>query len=290
MQQRPDITMQKLTKINILFCLSLLLVGCSGRGNTNSDIESQGSLSLVANGEDFAREAFTTKDDWQINFERVEVTVGEVTAYQVEGSFNPEAKSQIKSETSILLLPETQTINLARETEGGKPILVKETKAPEGFYNALSWQMVTKKEQNFPDGYTLLLEGTGIKANREIKFLLGFNEPIKYICGEFIGDTRKGIVKFGENTEVEMTFHLDHIFGDGTVKAEAEINQNALGFEPLAKLAASDNLKLSQQDLQQQLSPEAYQKLQNAIAGLGHVGEGHCSGTTDNFTAVEEKS
>ncbi len=284
--------MQKLTKINILLWISLLLVGCSGRGNTNSDlpvIESQGSISLVVNGEDFAREAFTTKDGWEINFERVEVTVGEVTAYQVEGSFNPEAKSEIKSEKSILLLQEPQTLNLARETEGGKPILIKETKAAEGFYNALSWQMVTKKDQNFPDGQTILLEGTGTKGNRKIEFLLGFNERIEYVCGEFIGDTRKGIVKSGENTEVEMTFHLDHIFGDGTAKTEAEINQNALGFEPLAKLAASDNLKLSQQELQTKLSPEAYQKLQKAIAGLGHVGEGHCAAKIPNLTRNVEK-
>ena len=48
------------------------------------------------------------------------------------------------------------------------------------------------------------------------------------------------MVKTSENTELEMTFHFDHIFGDQTVGAEAEINQNALGFEPLANLASSD--------------------------------------------------
>lgn len=267
-------------KSNTFVFVLLFLVGCSGEGNTSSDknvMESQETLSLVANGEDFVRKGFTTKDGWEIDFERVEVTLGEVTAYQVPGGFNPEEKSQIKSETSIQLLPESKTINLAEGGESAEPIVVNKSKVPEGFYNALSWKMLPKTEPAFADSHTILLEGIAIKADRELNFLLGFNQPLKYICGEFIGDTRKGMVKLGENTELEMTFHFDHIFGDRTLVPEDELNQNALGFQPLADLTTSDRLKLSQQDLSQKLSSEAYQKLQKAISGIGHVGEGHCS-------------
>ncbi|MDJ0576285.1 MAG: DUF4382 domain-containing protein [Xenococcaceae cyanobacterium MO_234.B1] len=274
---------QNLIKSNTLGFMSLLLVGCSGEGNTKPNltvIESQGSLGLVANGEDFVREGFVTKDGWQINFERVDVTVGEVTAYQIEGGFNPDAKSQIKSETAIRLLEEPQTINLATGEENADPILIKESKIPEGFYNALSWKMLPGMDQTLAGDYTIVLEGTGTKANRKIDFLLGFNYPTKYVCGEFVGDTRKGIVKSNENAQVEMTFHFDHIFGDQEAEADNELNQNALGFEPLANLATSNNLQLSWQDLQERLSPEEYQKLTDAIAGLGHVGEGHCSAIT----------
>ena len=271
---------QNLIKCNTLGFMSLLLVGCSGEGKTKPNltvIESQGSLGLVANGEDFVRGGFVTKDGWQINFERVDVTVGEVTAYQIEGGFNPDAKSQIKSETSIRLLEEPQTINLATGGEDADPILIKESKIPEGFYNALSWKMLPGRDQTLAGDHTIVLEGTGTKANRKIDFLLGFNYPTKYVCGEFVGDTRKGIVKSNENAQLEMTFHFDHIFGDGEAEADNELNQNALGFEPLANLATSNNLQLSWQDLQERLSSEAYQKLTDAIAGLGHVGEGHCS-------------
>ena len=274
---------QNLIKSNILGFMPLLLVGCSGEGKTKPNltvIESQGSLGLVANGEDFVREGFVTKDGWQINFERVDVTVGEVTAYQIEGGFNPDAKSQIKSETAIRLLEEPQTINLATGEENADPILIKESKIPEGFYNALSWKMLPGMDQTLAGDYTIVLEGTGTKADHKINFLLGFNYPTKYVCGEFVGDTRKGIVKPNENAQVEMTFHFDHIFGDQEAEADNELNQNALGFEPLANLATSNNLQLSWQDLQERLSPEEYQKLTDAIAGLGHVGEGHCSAIT----------
>ncbi len=301
-------------KSNTIVFIFLFLAGCSGVGNTSSNtsvMESQGTLSLVANGEDFVRKGFTTKDGWQINFERVEVTLGEVTAYQVAGGFNPEKKSLIKSHKSIQLLSDSKTIDLAKGGESAKSILVKATQVPAGFYNALSWNMLPKMDSAFADGRTILLEGTAIKGDRRLNLLLGFNQPLKYLCGEFIGDSRKGMVKTSENTELEMTFHFDHIFGDQTVGAEAEINQKALGFEPLANLASSDrgrrslaspaservpwarqprqgrssfarqgtsdNLKLGQQDLSQKLSLEAYQKLENAIAGIGHVGEGHCS-------------
>ena len=56
-------------KSNIIVFIFLLLAGCNGTGNTSSNksvMESQGTLSLVANGEDFVRKGFTTKDGWQI--------------------------------------------------------------------------------------------------------------------------------------------------------------------------------------------------------------------------------
>ncbi|MDJ0532051.1 MAG: DUF4382 domain-containing protein [Xenococcaceae cyanobacterium MO_207.B15] len=271
-----------LIKSNTILLISLLVVGCSRQGNTNPDVEgveSQGSLSLVANGEDFVREGFVTKDGWQINFERVDITVGEVTAYQVEGAFNPEAKSQIKSETAIRLVQEAQTINLAQGEEDADPIVITQSKAPKGFYNALSWKMLPITDQSIAGSHTILLEGTATKAKRKINFVLGFNQPTKYVCGEFVGDSRKGLVQPNDIAEVEMTFHFDHIFGDREADADDEINQNAVGFQPLADLATSDTLELGWQDLEQNLSPEEYQKLTNGIAGLGHVGEGHCSVT-----------
>ena len=267
-------------KSNTIVIMFLFLVGCSGQGNTVSNksvMESQGNLSLVANGEDFVRKGFTTKDGWKIDFERVEVTLAEVTAYQVPGGFNPEGKSQIKSEKSIQLLSESQTIDLAKGEESAAPIAVKKIQVPEGFYNALSWKMLPQVDSIFADGRTILLEGIATKADRKLNFILGFNQPVKYVCGEFIGDSRKGMVKPSENTELEMTFHFDHIFGDQTAGVEEKINQNALGFQPLANLADSNDLKLGQKDLSEKLSSEAYQTLENAIAGIGHVGEGHCT-------------
>ncbi len=110
--------------------------------------------------------------------------------------------------------------------------------------------------------------------------MLGFNRPIEYVCGEYVGDARKGIVKAGETGEVEATFHFDHIFGDNEAPADDALNLEALGFEPLADLASGNSLDLDESALSEELSPENYQKLTKAISGLGHVGEGHCAASS----------
>ena len=76
--------------------------------------------------------------------------------------------------------------------------------------------------------------------------------------------------------KVEITLHFDHIFGDLDVSPNDALNQDALGFQPLADLARKDNLKLNYHSLFRQLSAKNYQQLTQAIVGLGHVGEGHC--------------
>ena len=93
---------------------------------------------------------------------------------------------------------------------------------------------------------------------------------------EFVGDVRQGIVAVDTPGTVEVTFHFDHIFGDQDTPPEDALNQDALGFQPLAALASNNTVKLSDTDLANQLTTEDYQQLTEAIAGLGHVGEGHC--------------
>lgn len=118
--------------------------------------------------------------------------------------------------------------------------------------------------------------GQAVKDAETINFTIGFAVPMQYLCGEFVGNERKGIVKQDEVAEVEMTFHFDHIFGDSETASDEPINQDALGFQPLAELAQAGVLEADWQTLQQQLSAEDAQLLTEAIAGLGHVGEGHC--------------
>ena len=120
------------------------------------------------------------------------------------------------------------------------------------------------------------MEGTASKNGRTIDFTIGFDRELTYTCGEYVGEDRKGIVQAGTTAEVETTFHFDHIFGDNSLPAEDVLNQESLGFEPLASLAQNGQLKVDRTDLQEQLNPQEYEKLQKAIMGLGHVGEGHC--------------
>lgn len=257
--------------------LSIVLVGCSGSGNSSitANQADEGILKLVVNGEDFVRNGFVTKDDWQIDFERVAVNVGNVMAYQTETAFDPETTENIEYQEIVTILDEAKTVDLTENAEAGEPVAIEQVEVPAGSYNALAWELIPSSDSGF-DNQTIVMQGQATKDNQTVDFQLGFALPVTYLCGEFVGDMRKGIVKQDTPAEVEMTLHFDHVFGDaGTPMTEA-INQDALGFQPLADLAQEGELTADWQTLQQQLSPENQEILTKAIVGLGHVGEGHC--------------
>jgi hypothetical protein len=266
-----------------------VLVGCSESATQNEtqadapaepQAETQaaapkGTLQLVANGEDFVRQGFVTKDGWRIDFNHVYVTLDEITAYQTDPPFDPEKSSELKAGEKVTLLNEPKTIDLAEGEAEAKPITVATEKAPAGTYNAMSWQ-VAEATQGPAQGSTILLDGIAKKEGRTINFVISLDKPLEYTCGQYVGDQRKGILTGTEQAELETTFHFDHIFGDADTPASDSLNQDAVGFEPMAALAQDGTLKADMATLEQKLSKEDYQKLQQAIAGLGHVGEGHC--------------
>ncbi|MBE9167683.1 DUF4382 domain-containing protein [Pleurocapsales cyanobacterium LEGE 06147] len=236
-----------------------------------------GTLTLVANGEDFIRQGFVTKDGWRVNFDRVYVTLADVKTYQTEPPFDPEAGSEIEPQETVVLVDTPTTVDLAEGDEDAEPIVVTQTEAPAGAYNVLTWRMVRGEEGSPAADGTIVMNGTATREDRAIDFLISLDRELEYVCGEFVGEERKGILQAGDTAEVETTFHFDHIFGSADAPADDALNQDALGFEPLAALAQNDKLEVDQATLQQELSPQDYQTLQEAIAGLGHVGEGHCS-------------
>ena len=150
--------------------------------------------------------------------------------------------------------------------------------APAGRYNALGWKIVPAPEGPAA-GYGLMLQGTATKDGQDIAFTLKLDQPLQFICGDFVGDNRKGILAAGETADLEATFHFDHLFGDGEAAPDDEINTGALGFDPLAALAQDGTLTVDGTDLEQNLSAEDYDKLLSILPSLGHVGEGHCAET-----------
>lgn len=240
-----------------------------------SEDSNLGKLTLVANGEDFVRQGFVTKDGWQIQFDHAYVTINEVKAYQTEPPFNPDSSDTINPIEEVVLVSSPTTIDLAAGPPEAAPVVVTQVAAPSGQYNAIRWQVVKATEGTTP-GQTIFLQGQATKEGEIINFSIGLNQPLVYECGEFVGEDRKGILQPGQEAAVEITFHFDHLFGDGETPANDPLNTEALGFNPLATLAQGNQLIIDEAGLEQQLSPEDYQTLQRAIAGLGHVGEGHC--------------
>ncbi len=246
------------------FLLILLVSSCLSFGFAQSQ------LGFEANGEDFVRQGFVSKDGWQINFEHAFVNLSNIRAYQTNPPF--EAKTELTTSTQMIGLAGTYFIDLAEGDENASPILVASIDAPEGFYNALSWQM--KPDMQNP---SLRLEGSASKDGESIDFVIVSSQAFHYDCGTFIGEQRKGIVTSTADAVTEMTFHFDHIFGDIDLDASDSLNQGALGFEPFAALAQEGVLDLQNEQLALQLSEVDYARLSlDILPNLGHVGEGHC--------------
>jgi hypothetical protein len=262
--------------------MSLFTFGCgaetdSGAGNTNNESTGSGTISLVANGEDFVRQGFVTKDGWRIDFDHVYVTLDDVTAYQSDPAFDPDKDQEIKAKNEVTLVSDPTTVDLATGGEDADLISVTEKSGEAGVYNAIEWQIVSPEAGEVNSA--IVLQGTAKKGGETIDFNVNLDRSLAYKCGEYVGDVRKGFLEADSKTQLETTFHFDHIFGDGEAPMDDAINTGAVGFEPMAKLASNGNLNADLNTLQQELSTEEYQTLEKAIKSLGHVGEGHCQET-----------
>lgn len=241
----------------------------------------QGTLQIQANGEDFIRQGFSSKDGWNIIFDHVYINLTDITAYQSDPPFNPEVDSQIQA-TEKVVLDKIYTVDLAKGGTDATPIPVESlTDVPAGQYNALSWKMV-KATEGVAQGHTLVMIGKAEKDGQAIDFTIALNQSLEFVCGEFVGDERKGILVSGGMTNLEATFHFDHLFGDANKPTNDTTNVEALGFEPFATLSKDRKINVDQKQLESRLSSPEYQKLQDILSSLGHVGEGHCE-TTQNL-------
>ncbi|MGK7888204.1 MAG: DUF4382 domain-containing protein, partial [Leptolyngbyaceae cyanobacterium] len=204
-----------------------LLVGCSPTDTTDpSSTESgttaagTGSLTLTANGEDFVRQGFETKDGWAIAFDHLYVTVTEATAYQTDPPYDAKASDDLDPSTAKVaqvLVDAPQMIDLAAGEADADPIAVTTQSVPSGRYNAIAWSIAP--DQANGNDYSIQLVGTATKGDRTIQFDLGLDPRFRYTCGDFIGDSRKGFLDPDQSADLEMTLHFDHIFGDGEAPA-----------------------------------------------------------------------
>ncbi|MBN1565965.1 MAG: DUF4382 domain-containing protein [Anaerolineae bacterium] len=265
----------------------LLLIGLLLMGTSASFAQdATGTLSIYANGEDFVRQGFVSKDGWAITFDHVYITLGAIAAYQTD----PPYEAVMGDEISVINeanLPDVYTIDLAAGDEDAEPILVAEVAAPEGRYNALTWAMVPVPEgseisSEISDevgdiaGYSLFVVGTATKEDTTLTFTIKIEQAYTYICGEYVGDERKGILDADDVADLEMTFHFDHIFGDGDLPLDDGLNEGAPGFAPFAALAADGQIDVDLAALEAALSAADYQMVVDILPTLGHVGEGHC--------------
>lgn len=236
-----------------------------------------GTLEFWANGEEFIREGFVSKDGWTLSFDQVYVTLADITAYQTDPPFEPDSDQPLQAQTQVSL-PGPITVNLVSTPE--ERALLGSLEAPPGHYNALSWRMVPAVTEP-ARGYSLWIQGSAQSERGEvIDFVLKFPQELAFVCGEYVGEERKGFVAVNQTADLEATFHFDHLFGDGELPPEDSLNQSALGFAPLAALAVAGSLEMDWASLREKLSPVEAKAVEEILRGLAHVGEGHCRETT----------
>ncbi len=268
----------------LLLAVLLLLAGCGGsvpasgpapaqdQPTTNAAQET-GTLQFYANGEDFIRQGFVSADGWSLTFDHVYITLANITAYQSDPPYDPDEGGGPEAKL-LASLPGSHTVDLAEGGEDAEPVLIGETSAPVGRYNALSWQLV-RATDGPASGSVLMMEGTAEKDGETVDFSIRLDQESAYSCGDYVGDERKGILEAGGTADLEATFHFDHFFGDGDAPPDDEMNTDALGFAPFAALAEDGTVAIDSAALEDQLSAEDREKLETIH--LAHVGEGHCS-------------
>jgi len=87
-------------------------------------------------------------------------------------------------------------------------------------------------------GWNYLVEGTAEKSGRTVRFSWGISNPVRATnCTNGIDGTEGVVVRTNATADVEITFHLDHLFWDtlGTEVAK-------LRFDAVAAAAGSDGL------------------------------------------------
>lgn len=237
--------------------------------------EATGTLEFRANGEDFVRQGFVSKDGWTISFDHIWVSISNVRAHQTNPPYDPFAGELTRS-TQMVGLPGQLIVDLAEGDADAETILIGTVEdAPEGFYNALAW-MMTPADDGEIEGYSIVIDGLAEKDGESIEFVMRIEEDFTYTCGAFVGDERKGVLPADGTGDVELTFHFDHIFGDAGSPLDDSLNVEAPGFDMFAALAIDSVVDVSLSDLEMALSEEDYQTFVNVLPSLGHTGEGHC--------------
>jgi len=251
-----------LTPFLIVMSLSAFLTSCSKAPEGN------GTIIFTANGEDFVREGFTSKDGWKISFDKLYVNIVDPTAYNSDG-----LKSTLKG---------AFLVDLAEGDAKAEPIAVGKTeKVLQGNYQSLKFGIKRASSGEFK-GYSIIMIGTAKKAGKTVNFTIKSDEEMDFDGKEgFVGDEVKGVLAEKGKTTVEMTFHFDHIFGDIEAPANDHINTGSVGFDCFNAYAKDGKIDLSQEQYKQ--SP-SYATFIKALATLGHLGEGHCA--VSNMTSA----
>lgn len=270
--------------VQALLASALLLTGSCGLDDL-LDEASTGTLVFTIDGEEFAREGMQSTDGWSIHFEQVLVHVESPTAVQVavddDGGLRPAHPGHDHAVIPDGAAHETLGGGFAVDlAEGDGPLeLGRLNGVAIGNYNVLHFDLAPAPASTVDlatdmPGSSMLLAGIAEAPDgvTSVHFRIRIDEQLRF---RNCGPTEDGIVGIGGTGTVEITLHLDHLFGDAE-DGDDEMNQAAVGFGPFANLAANGTLDVDQDELRDGWTGRQYLQFRDALHSIGHTGEAHC--------------
>ncbi|MCC6157686.1 MAG: hypothetical protein IT350_06500 [Deltaproteobacteria bacterium] len=270
-----------------LMSAALWLPACGDDDDDDDDATDPGAgtLEFYANGEEFIRDGFVTKDGWTIGFDHFYVNYVGLTGIQVaetDSALTVPAKhaghphNDIPEGSAHLAATGAFWMDLAAGDD--RSLITSVDDAPAGNYNYANFEVIRTDEGEYA-GRSIVMIGNASKDADTVPFTIRLDEQMVFsACHQEVDDEFAGVVENEGMGSVEITFHSDHIFGDeSTLGEEGSVNEGALGFGPIAALAEDGALDLTQSDLAAGLSGDDYLVFIDALRTTGHSGEGHCN-------------
>ncbi len=355
MRAKRNPTREILVILFASLAITFMSASCSDNDDDGSDASSleTGTLEFYANGEEFIRDGFLSKDGWQIEFDHFFVNIIGPTA--IQGEEMETGESGEEKDTALVDGEESEgLISHAGHPHTGiaagdvhaallgdylvdlhrTPLLLQGeprtmlgsvegvdflgNSVQTGNYNTVNFNLqpvmrtlempacikpATPLDAWAMAGQSIRMVGTAVKDGETVGFDIKLLPVLDMFHPEDSGiafsscvwesedEPEPGLVTSGGTGWVELTFHSDHIFGDGA-DPDPDLNDLAPGFEPFALLAESDVscpydrcIEASQEELRAMWADAAseVQDLQYAygmliyvLGTIGHSGEGHC--------------
>lgn len=274
---------------NTVLSLAFFCAVCACNDQVIAPPPPTGTLTMTANGEDFIRDGFVSKDGWMLNFDHFYVTLANVTAFQVAVASSDKLQpahpghehADLPDGTAHIVRFGQIVVDLA---QGEAPIEISsDTKAPIGNYNYVNFDIAQASGDadelvEGVAGFSIVMIGTASKGATDVEFTIKLTETLKF---RDCGPTEGAIVTEGGVGTAEVTLHSDHIFGDQETLGEADsVNGEAVGFAPFFAFADTTvtpaQIDLVQATMAETMSGADYEAFLNVLKTIGHTGEAHC--------------
>jgi hypothetical protein len=216
---------------------------------------------FTANGEDFVRQGFVGKQGWSIAFDHLYVNIVEPVAYVPNGDRE-------------VVLDGAHWVDLAEGGPDAEPIAIGTVQdVPAANYQSLRFALERAARGPYA-GSSIVMIGSAQRDGVTVPFNIRLDEEMVFDGREgYVGEELKGLLQPGSTTEVEMTFHFDHVFGDREAGEADHINTGSVGFDFFYAFAVDGAVDIDQSEMTE---AEGYRKLVHSLWSLGHLGEGHC--------------